>query len=74
MDKRHIGNGLYIEYDGTGLILTTEYGENVTSRIYLVPGMLDAMTQYNRDVAAEIRKNLSDSCTQGSKSTDIPIT
>lgn len=55
MDKRHLGNGVYIEYDGFGLTLTTKGNENVTNIIYLNPNVLDAMTQYNRDVAAEIR-------------------
>lgn len=55
MDKRYIGDGVYVAYDGHGLILTTEDGVSVTNRIYLEPSVIDAMSQYNRDVAAEIR-------------------
>ena len=55
LDKRYLGDGVYIEDDLHYLILTLEDGRSVINRIYLEPAVMDAMTQYNRDVASEIR-------------------
>ena len=40
--KVYIGDGVYAEYDGFGVWLTTER-ENGTHRIYLEPSMLDVL-------------------------------
>lgn len=35
MRKQYLGDGVYLEYDGANLILTTENGISVTNRIVL---------------------------------------
>lgn len=44
--KQYIGDGVYVEYDGFNLILTTEDGISSTSMIYLAPAVYDALTTY----------------------------
>lgn len=54
-EKRHLGDGVYVEFDGHGLVLTTEDGISTRiNRIYLEPNVIEAFSQYNRDVAKEI--------------------
>ena len=36
-DKEYLGDGVYVAYDGNGLIVTTEDGIRETNRIYLEP-------------------------------------
>ena len=35
--KRYIGDGVYVDFDGYALVLTTEDGISVTNRIVLEP-------------------------------------
>lgn len=35
MEKRYLGDGVYVESDGFHIILTTEDGISTTNRIYL---------------------------------------
>lgn len=39
MDKRYLGDGVYVEFDGYNLILTTENGITATNRIVLEPSV-----------------------------------
>lgn len=43
--KTYIGDGVYAEYDGLGVTLTTERA-NGTHWIYLEPDMLDKISDY----------------------------
>ena len=43
--KVYIGDGVYAEYDGMGVWLTTQR-ENGEHRIYLEPKMLDSLVKY----------------------------
>jgi hypothetical protein len=45
-DKAYIGDGVYVESDGFGLIVTTSDGIKDTNTIYLEPEVWYALTKY----------------------------
>lgn len=45
-NKQYLGDGVYADYDGYMLILTTEDGENILNTIYLEPEVYVALTRY----------------------------
>lgn len=45
--KMYLGDGVYAEYDGWHIILTTEYGERITNRICLDPTVVEALRVYS---------------------------
>lgn len=47
--KRYIGDGVYVEYDGQRLILTTENGIEVTNTIYIERETWDSLYDYVMD-------------------------
>lgn len=53
MRKRYIGDGVYAEFDGYSIVLTTENGISVTNRIVLEPEVYEALTTYAADLRAE---------------------
>jgi hypothetical protein len=44
--KDYIGDGVYVEFDGYGLVLTTENGIEVTNTIVLEPDVFLALKQF----------------------------
>jgi hypothetical protein len=63
MKKQYIGDGVYVEFDGWALVLTTEDGASVTNRIVLddsvyfaLVGVVDAL----RAAAAAARRDDDD--------------
>jgi len=47
MNKKHyIGDGVYVDYDDFGVILTTENGIEVTNRIVLEAEVLHNLSEY----------------------------
>lgn len=46
MDKRYLGDGVYVTCDGYYLWLTTENGISVTNRIALEPSVYAALIEY----------------------------
>lgn len=51
--KRYLGDGVYADYDGYGVIvLTTEDGVQVQNRIYLEPIVWRELERYARDLWA----------------------
>jgi hypothetical protein len=46
MDKKYLGDGVYAESDGYGIVLTTEDGISVQNRIVLEPDVYSALVQY----------------------------
>ena len=48
--KRYLGDGVFIEYDGDALVLTTSDGKHDTNRIVLYPGVHTALVAYVNDV------------------------
>lgn len=45
-DKTYVGDGVYAEFDGFGIVLTTEDGVSVSNMIYLEPDVLRAINRY----------------------------
>ena len=50
MNKVYLGDGVYANYDGYMLTLTTEDGIRVTNTIHLEPGIFSALTDYAKRV------------------------
>jgi hypothetical protein len=48
--KRYIGDGVYVDHDGLGLVVTTENGIRVTNRIVLEPQVWADLVQYVEDL------------------------
>ena len=46
MLKYYLGNGVYVETDGFGLVLTTSNGKQTTNIIYLEPQMCQNLVEY----------------------------
>jgi len=44
--KQCLGDGVYVDFDGYGLTLTTENGISVTNTIYLEPDVYSALAAY----------------------------
>lgn len=55
MNKVYLGDGAYAEFDGYGIVLTTENGFAVTNRIVLEPGVYAALEAYARGVVTALR-------------------
>lgn len=48
--KRYLGDGVYVEVDTLGLVLTTEDGIRATNRIVLEPEVLHRLLLYVEDL------------------------
>ena len=48
MEKRYIGDGVYVDFDGYALVLTAENGIEATDRIVLEPDIYAALIEYVR--------------------------
>ena len=46
MPKQYLGDAVYVDDDGFGVVLTTEDGVRVTNRIVLEPAVVDALLLY----------------------------
>lgn len=46
MKKTYIGDGVYVEFDGFALVMTTENGVSVTNCIVLEPQVWELLRQY----------------------------
>ncbi len=44
--KQYIGDAVYVDFDGFGIVLTTEDGIRVTNRIVLEPQVYSALVRY----------------------------
>lgn len=50
--KDYMGDGVYANFDGFGIILTTENGAYATNTIYLEPQVMKALLGFAERVAA----------------------
>lgn len=46
MSKTYLGDGVYADFDGYGIVLTTENGISVTNTIVLEPEVYFALERY----------------------------
>jgi hypothetical protein len=53
-DKTYIGDGVYVDYDGYQLVLTTEEGMLTTNTIYLDAHVFRNLTDYAIDIGEGI--------------------
>lgn len=44
--KTYLGDGVYADFDGYGIILTTENGIRATNNIYLEPQCFEALNRF----------------------------
>jgi hypothetical protein len=44
--KEYLGDGAYVQFDGNGLILTTEDGISITNKIYLEAEVWEALKEF----------------------------
>lgn len=50
IEKAYIGDGVYADFDGYHIVLTTEGGGNMSNRIYLDPQVLQGLDAYRERV------------------------
>ena len=44
--REYLGDGVYVDFDGFALVLTTENGIRITNTIVLEPDVYDALLAY----------------------------
>lgn len=58
MNKTHIGNGVYAEFEGVAVVLTTGGGPFAENRIVLKPDVYGALRRYVETLApAQMRES-----------------
>lgn len=59
MNKKYIGDGVYVELDNTNyaVILTTENGISIINRIVLEPEVLNSLNEYLKRMFAMNQMN-----------------
>lgn len=53
MAKEYLGDGVYVEFDGFGFILTTEDGTRITNTVYLEPRVYNNLLLYRERLNKE---------------------
>lgn len=53
MEKRYLGDGAYVEFDGYALVLTTEDGIRATNRVVLEPEVWRALEAFVAELTEE---------------------
>ena len=54
--KDYLGDGVYIDYDGYSIILTTEDGVSVQNRIFMEPQVMQAFQRYIERILAILKE------------------
>lgn len=54
IEKRYLGDAVYVEHDGFHVVLTTSDGMQVTNRICLEPGVIVSFNQWLVDLKEAI--------------------
>jgi hypothetical protein len=60
MSKRYIGDGVYVDFDGYGIVLTTENGISETNRIVLEPEVYGLLLEYVKALKVRVAKERDD--------------
>lgn len=55
MAKAYIGDGVYVDWDGYSIVLTTEDGIRMTNIIYLEPEVMYALSRYVTELKESLR-------------------
>ena len=55
--KVYLGDGAYADFDGYGIILTTEDGISIQNTIYLEPEVLNSLLKYTHSLSTEGKSN-----------------
>jgi len=50
-EKYYLGDGVYAEFDGYHIVLTTENGDSITNTIYLDPEVVRSLLEVVKEVA-----------------------
>ena len=56
-DKSYLGDGVYVDFDGFALVLTTENGIETSNTIVLEPEVYVALTRYVARLKEKIASN-----------------
>lgn len=56
LSKRYIGDGVYVDFDGHALVLTTENGVRTTNKIVLEPDVWSALRDYVDELRAAAKE------------------
>ncbi len=51
-EKTYLGDSVYVDFDGFGIVLTTENGYGPSNTITLEPEVLEALTNYVAKIVA----------------------
>ena len=54
--KQYIGDGVYADWDGFHIVLTTEDGLSVSNRIFLEDSVLEAFDRYRKQLKSLVFK------------------
>ena len=52
-EKQYLGDGAFAEFDGNGIIVSTEDGERTTNRVYLEPDIAHNFLRYFASISPE---------------------
>ena len=55
MTKHYIGDGVYVDFDGFAIVLTTEDGVSVTNKIVLEPEVYNSLVNYVQTFAKALK-------------------
>jgi hypothetical protein len=59
-DKQHLGDGVYADFDGYQIVLTTEDGVRTTNTIYLENAVFSALLRYVERLKAKYEQERSE--------------
>jgi hypothetical protein len=57
--KTYLGDGVYVDFDGFALVLTTENGIAVTNTIVLEPEVYVALNNYVQELLSQTGRDMS---------------
>lgn len=54
-EKKYLGDGVYVRWDGYHIILTTENGIEVENTIFLDRRVMQSLINYNEDLISSMK-------------------